>query len=501
MSAAERSIKTEKKRQSNRAAERAGQVLPFANHSSHSVQFYKDESLFISDLSRFIGGAIMAGDTAIVIATRPHRDSLSQRLQAIGLDLDRVSGRGCYIALDAAETLSKFMRNGWPDEKLFNQTMATVLGQGLATSTGKMRHVTAFGEMVTLLCADKNNDAAVRLEQLWNNLAETYSFSLRCAYPIAEFNREAQGETLLRICGEHSEVIPPQRQGSVNVKNDRDNENENEKAENRIRSITELQQKALALENEISERKQVEETLRRTKADLEATVEQRTSTLRQLSARLLTLQDIERRRIARELHDSFGQYLVGLKLNVDMLRQAPKREELWNETEELMQRCIGEVRTLSYLLHPPTMDEAGFVSAARWYVEGFGERSGVRVTLDAPEELDRLPDPIELTLFRVLQEALTNVHRHSGASRAYVAISQDEAHVLMEVRDNGRGMPSDLLRQFDATGAGMGVGLAGVRERARELCGKLTIESDRNGTLLAIEIPHFATKEKGHKDN
>jgi signal transduction histidine kinase len=262
-----------------------------------------------------------------------------------------------------------------------------------------------------------------------------------------------------------------------------------------------LHQKALSLEKEVFERKQAEETLRRTLAELQETLEQRTSALRQLSARLLSLQDIERRRIARELHDDLGQYLVGLKLNVDMLRESPKREKLWDETEDLMQQCIGEVRTLSYLLHPPTMDEAGFVSAARWYVEGFGQRSGVQVTLDAPEELKRLPDPIELALFRVLQEALTNVHRHSGASRAYVAITQDEAHVRMEIRDNGRGMSHDLLRQFEATGAGMGVGLGGVRERARELCGKLTIESNRNGTLLAIEIPHFATKEKGSRDN
>jgi signal transduction histidine kinase len=256
-------------------------------------------------------------------------------------------------------------------------------------------------------------------------------------------------------------------------------------------SPAELRQKALSLEKELSARKQVEETLRRSLSELKETVDRRTSTLRQLSARLLSLQDHERRRVARELHDGLGQYLVGLKLNVDMLRESPKREGLWDETEDLMQQCIAEVRTLSYLLHPPTMDEAGFVSAARWYVEGFGQRSGVSVTLEAPEELERLPDPIELTLFRVLQEALTNVHRHSGASRAYVAIRQDKDYVRMEIRDNGRGMPNELLRQFEAaTGAGMGVGLAGVRERARELCGRLIIESDVNGTLLAIEIPH-----------
>jgi signal transduction histidine kinase len=269
--------------------------------------------------------------------------------------------------------------------------------------------------------------------------------------------------------------------------------------ENRLRTIAQLQQKAQALENEIVERKQAEEVMRRTKARLEETLEQRTGALRQLSARLLRLQDVERRRIARELHDGLGQYLVGLKLNIDILRESP-REGLWSETEQLMQLCISEVRTLSYLLHPPTMDEAGFVSAARWYVEGFAQRSGVKVTLDAPQELDRLPDVVELALFRVLQESLTNVHRHSGASKAHVLILQDSDKVILEVRDNGRGLPKDLLTQFEGSGAGLGVGLAGVRERARELGGHVALESDHNGTLVGISIPLLDRQKNKNKE-
>jgi signal transduction histidine kinase len=318
---------------------------------------------------------------------------------------------------------------------------------------------------------------------------------------IREGPIEEQGPSRSSVAGQRSrQILPFANRQADSVQHYKDERSLSEL------SPAELQQKALALQKEVFARRQMEETLRCSLADLQETVEQRTSALRQLSARLLSLQDHERRRVARELHDSLGQYLVGLKLNVDMLRESPKREGLWDETEDLMQQCIGEVRTLSYLLHPPTMDEAGFVSAARWYVEGFGQRSGVSVTLEAPEELGRLPDPIELTLFRVLQEALTNVHRHSGASKAHVAIRQDKDHVRMEIRDNGRGMPNELLRQFEATGSGMGVGLAGVRERARELGGRLIIESDMNGTLLAIEIPHCAVKqdaakEKRNKDN
>ena len=162
---------------------------------------------------------------------------------------------------------------------------------------------------------------------------------------------------------------------------------------------------------------------------------------------------------------------------------------MWSEAEQLMQQCMSEVRTLSYLLHPPTMDAAGFASAARWYVEGFGQRSGIKVSLDAPDDLGRLPDAIELALFRVLQEALTNVHRHSGASEAHVLIREDAGQVVLEIKDNGRGIPEELLSHFRATGAGMGVGVAGIRERAWELGGSLEVESDSGGTRVRVSIP------------
>jgi len=445
----------------------------------HTVQFYQDDAFFIDGLSRYIGSAIVAGESAVVIATPGHRNALSRILQSRGLDMSNAIDHGRYIALDAAGTLAKFMHGGWPDPELFKETISPVLAR--ASIAAQRRPISAFGEMVAVLCAQGNAEAAVRLEQLWNEVAEGYSLSLLCAYPMSGFDREHHGDALSRICAEHSHVIPAESYTALINEKDR------------LRTIAQLQQKAQALENEIAERKQAQEKMHRTKAVLEDTIEQRTGALRQLSARLLRLQDIERRRIARELHDSLGQYLVGLKLNIDMLRQFP-REDLWSETEQLMQRCISEVRTLSYLLHPPTMDEAGFVSAARWYVEGFAQRSGVKVTLDAPRELDRLPDALELALFRVLQESLTNVHRHSGASKAHVLILQDENKVLLEVRDNGRGLPKELLTQFDATGAGLGVGLAGVRERARELGGQMALESDHNGTLVGISIPYSTEK-------
>jgi signal transduction histidine kinase len=454
-------------------------ALPPVAHWGHSVQFYGEDSSLLDELSRFIGTALVAGDSAVVIASKVHRDALAQRLQSRGFDTATAVEQGRYIALDASETLAKFMRDGWPDAGLFTSVIGSVLEQTAAVG-GNTGRVAAFGEMVALLWAQGNAEAAVRLEQLWNNLARTYSLSLRCAYPMSAFNREDHGDLFLKICGEHSQVIPVESYTALPSE------------EERFRSITRLQQKAEALETEVAQRKQVEETLRRTTADLESQVEQRTAALRRLSSRLLSLQDSERRRIARELHDSLGQYLVGLKLNAHMLRQSPEREELWSEADKLMEQCMSEVRTLSYLLHPPTMDAAGFVSAARWYVEGFGQRSGLNVTLDAPADLDRLPDTIELALFRVLQEALTNVHRHSGASTAEVLVGHDAEEVILEIKDNGRGIPEELLSHFLATGAGTGVGIAGISERVRELGGKLTLESNSNGTLVRVAVPFDA---------
>jgi signal transduction histidine kinase len=447
------------------------------DHHAHVVHFYADDDFLLDGLSRFIGTALGAGDAAVVVATKAHRDGLTQRLKARAFDPAHAVQQGRYIVVDAAETLSKIMVDGWPDAARFAEVVGSLVSQATAAAESQLPRVAAFGEMVAILWEQGSVEQALRMEQLWNDLAQTHSFALRCAYPMAQFDREEHGESFLKICAAHGGVVPGESYAALG--------NEDE----RLRSIAYLQQKAQALSTEIVERRQVEDQLRRSKAELESLVEQRTVALRQLSARLLTLQDSERRRIARELHDCLGQLLVGLKLNVDMLRLAPGREELWVESEDLMQQCMAEVRTLSYLLHPPTMDAAGFDSAARWYVEGFSQRSGINVTLTAPDDLARLPDVIELTLFRVLQETLTNVHRHSGGSNASILIQRSPEQVILEVKDNGCGIKQDALSRFQETGNGMGVGLTGMRERVRDLGGKLQLDSDNNGTSVRITIP------------
>jgi PAS domain S-box-containing protein len=223
----------------------------------------------------------------------------------------------------------------------------------------------------------------------------------------------------------------------------------------------------------------------------EEALQERTSALQNLSSHLLRVQDEERRKIARELHDSLGQYLMALKLNLDLMSRfsGEKREELLCEAQQIAARCLNETRTLSHLLHPPLLDEIGFVEAARWYAEGFARRSEVAITLDLPEKLPRLPDAVEVTLFRVLQESLTNIHRHSGSKTAEIRLGMDGKHICLKIRDQGRGMPPELLERFQKTGAGSGVGLSGMRERVHELAGRLVISSEGEGTLVSVSLP------------
>lgn len=215
---------------------------------------------------------------------------------------------------------------------------------------------------------------------------------------------------------------------------------------------------------------------------------------RRLSGRILSLQDDERRRIARELHDSLGQYLVSVKVNLDLLARTindPRQSALLAECLESAEQCLTETRTISHLLHPPLLDEAGFASAARWYIEGFAQRTAFQVDFDFPPELGRLDRDVETALFRVLQEALTNVHRHSGGSMVRILLQVDAEHVRLEVTDNGRGIPPERLQRLRDDLAATGVGLAGMRERVRELGGSFEIESAFPGTTVTAIIPLF----------
>jgi signal transduction histidine kinase len=214
---------------------------------------------------------------------------------------------------------------------------------------------------------------------------------------------------------------------------------------------------------------------------------------RMLSGRILELQDIERRKIARELHDSVGQYLTGLKMTLariarDSEANGSDRREWLLEAVEMADQSILEVRTISHLLHPPLLDELGFESAARWYAEEFAKRSGTEVDVSVAEIVERLPREIELALFRVLQESLTNVHRHAKARRVDVTVSRTDSKLLLTVRDDGEGIPEAVIQKFRA-GLAAGIGLAGMRERLADLGGTLEVESTGRGTTVKATLP------------
>lgn len=261
-----------------------------------------------------------------------------------------------------------------------------------------------------------------------------------------------------------------------------------------VRSALLARRRQYEVRDHLQERAAAEDALRRAHDALESLVEQRTAALRRLSVKLLTVQDEERRRIARELHDSLGQDLTAAKISLDMLAQESTCSSAYlQEARSLVDRSISDTRTLSHLLHPPLLDEAGFVSAARWYVEGFGRRSGISTELQLPEHTYRLPRQTETALFRILQEALTNVHRHSCSRTVEVRVEGDDSRVVLTVKDFGMGVPREVLDRFWKTG-NAGVGLAGIRERLKELGGFLEIESNIDGTILRATIPVASEK-------
>ncbi len=210
---------------------------------------------------------------------------------------------------------------------------------------------------------------------------------------------------------------------------------------------------------------------------------------RTLNARLLTIQDEERRKFARELHDSVGQHLAALKMAISILQSRFPGDLTLADCIKLLDDSISETRTISHLLHPPLLDEAGLNSASRWFVEGFGKRSGIDTNLEIRDGAGRFSESIELVLFRVLQESLTNVHRHSGATRADVSLRVAGSDVILRVKDNGRGMPAAVLQSLRDDGAGSGVGLAGMTERIREIGGRLEINSTAAGTEIVARVP------------
>jgi signal transduction histidine kinase len=456
----------------------------------HGVQFYSQDKFLLEELSQYIGQALAAGDSAVVVATDQHRNGLLQWLTAQGLDIAVLLEQGRFVAMDARQVLSEFMVDGWPNEERFNEVVGGIISRSLTLAAGLHPRVAVFGEMVALLWSDGNPPAAIHLEQLWNRLAQTRSFSLFCAYPMNSFDREEDAELLLKVCNEHSAVIPTE--GFMGLGSE----------DERLRSITQLQQKARALETEVAQHKRLRQELElhvqartaelQTKnAQLLDEVKRREdaeTSLRTLTSQLMLIRDEERRRVAHELHESTAQLLATLAINLSVLAEPnasvdARQSWLIKESASLVDNLLSEVRQLSHLLHPPTLDEMGLPSAIQWYAERFAKRANINVALEIPDNFGRLSREKEIAIFRVVQESLANVQEHSNSATATVRITESSGHVCVQVSDLGKGMAGVAPLSTTA------IGINGMRERLRQLGGTLSVHSNSGGTLVTADLP------------
>jgi PAS domain S-box-containing protein len=242
--------------------------------------------------------------------------------------------------------------------------------------------------------------------------------------------------------------------------------------------------------SDIHDSKLLEQSIRDSATELEKMVDRRTEELRRLSVRLMTMQDQERRRLARDLHDGLGQELAVAKMVLDKMilqKSAQPPEEAWTEASSIVDRAIQQVRTMSHLLHPPLLDEVGLLSALSWYVEGLTKRSGIETSLEVqPGDFPRLAAEVETAVFRIVQEALTNVFRHSEASKVWITLSQGKGTIVVAVRDDGKGIGKRIAElQPDS----VGVGIGGMKQRAKEFGGELRLTNAHPGTLVELRIP------------
>jgi PAS domain S-box-containing protein len=580
--------------------------VPGHKSAGHAVQIYTDDKFLTDILVQFVGGALAAGDAAVVIATHAHRAAMEEQLSEHGLDTTKAGIQGRYIALSAPETLKKFMIDGRLDEARFKETIGGVLKQAMEVVGGKDCRVAAFGELVALLWAQGKSEEAIRVEQLWNELATQYSFSLLCAYPACGFGRDGGSQPFVRMCSEHSKVFPKEEFMGLMSE------------DQRLRSIAELQQKTEMLERELAlresearfrllveavqdyaifmldskgnvntwnigaerikgyraeeiigkhfstfypaednangkpawelvmaeklgrfedegwrlrkdgsrfwanviitalkdgrgklvgfakvtrdftERIRVQNELKKEIAERKEAQEQlhlSEQSLRQLSLHLLQTQDEERKRIGRDLHDSLGQYLAVLKMKLDSAAGLLGTDDTQVSREiaecaRLAEDSIKEVRTVSYLLYPPMLEEMGLKSAIPWYLDGFSSRSGIVTTFEVRTDFGRVARDKELALFRILQESLTNVHRHSGSQVAHVRLSKIKDSCVLEVEDKGKGINPAVLEQAGSDWMGaMGVGVRGMNERMRQLGGTLELISKETGTRVVARVP------------
>ncbi len=414
----------------------------------------------------FIRTGLDRGEKCIYIADDGTEAAVRDAMHAQGIDVERA------IATDSLVLETKdgaFLKNGAFDAErmptFWREATAEAMKQGFSA-------LRATGETEWLLCGAPGLERWMEYEsRLTQVLAGLNSFAL------CQYNRQVlPPELVLDVIRTHPTVI---YRGLV------------------CRNMYHVPaDEFLGTNLTAREAERMLATIRE-RAEIEYTLRGQRNELRTLANRLMQAQDDERRRIATMLHETTAQDLAALKMLLARLNRTADRlseseQNALTESISLAEQSMTGIRTVSYLLHPPFLDEAGLLSALRWYAGGFAERSRIQVDLDLPESLERLPLDTETVLFRIVQESLTNIHRHAGSETARIRLRRDAETLLLEIEDRGQGIPDALLKHITGSGSGVGVGIAGMHERIEELGGRLEVTSSQHGktgTTVRVWLP------------
>lgn len=387
-------------------------LSPFTSSAGlgHFVQFYHEDGFLLDAVGRFIGTALAGGDAGVVIATRPHRDRLVEALTARGLDVAAAGACGRYIALDAAEVVAHVMEGGWPDEARFAEVVEDLLARAAtAAANGRVR---AFGEIVALLCAEGRHEAAIRVEELWNELAKKRRFSLFCAYPIGAFRREVDGTPFLRICAEHAHVIPAESFTALKTPVER------------LRAVSRLQQQARALETEAGERKKAEQSLHRKHEELSDFLENAVEGLQRVGpdggVRWANKALLGLLGYTAEEYVGHGaaDFHVQREVFDELWRRLMRRETLFDYPADL--RCKdGSIKHV--LIHSNGLWEDGRFLYTRCFIRNVTEQRQLQAELERRleqlAEIDRRKDEFIAMLGHELRNPLAAVQNAIAAAR------------------------------------------------------------------------------------
>jgi signal transduction histidine kinase len=432
----------------------------------HQSLIYESQEDRLAVAIPFIRIGLDRGEKCIYIADDGMEAGVRNAMRAEGIDVERAVATNSLVLATKEDAFLKFgafdpgrMPTFWAD------SMAEATRQGFSA-------LRATGETEWLL---SNPPGCERWMEYESELTHVLA-GLNC-FALCQYNRQLlPPEIILNVIRTHPTVI---HRGVV------------------CRNMYHVPPDEFLATNQTA--REVERLLitLRERAEIEYTLRQQRNELRTLANRLMHAQDDERRRIATMLHETTAQDLAALKMLLARLNRTADRlgdgeRHALTESISLAEQSMTEIRTVSYLLHPPFLDETGLLSALRWYARGFAERSGIKVDLDLPESFERLPLDTETVLFRIVQESLTNIHRHAGSNTAHMRVVVDAETLVLEIHDQGHGIPDAELKRITSGGGGVGVGIASMSERIEQLGGRLEVTSSvrgKTGTTVRVWLP------------